>query len=69
MSERLFVEIVEKILQFIVGITFIYGGIYISKSALESKNMIESCVFGLLGVMVGFFLLSVVFCGAPGGPG
>lgn len=62
-------EILEKVLQFIIGIVFVFGGGYIAKSSLDAKNMIEAALFGLLGVMVGFFLIMVVFCGAPSGVG
>ncbi len=62
-------EFVEKILQFIVGIVFVLGGGFIAKSSLDAKNMIESALFGLLGVSVGLFLIIVVFFGAPSGPG
>lgn len=62
-------EIAEKILQLIIGVVFILGGGYIARASLDAKNMIESALFGLLGVTVGLFLVIVVFCGAPGGPG
>ncbi len=60
-------EIAEKCLQFIVGITFVLGGGFISKNALDAKNMIETALFGLLGVSAGLFLLICVFVGPPGG--
>lgn len=61
-------EIAEKCLEFIVGIVFVLGGGFISKNALDAKNMIETALFGLLGVSAGLFLLICVFCGPPGGP-
>lgn len=62
-------EFIEKVLQFIVGVVFVLGGGFIAKNSLDAKNMIESALFGLLGVSVGLFLIIVVFLGAPGGPG
>ena len=61
------VEIAERILEFIVGVVFVLGGGFIAKNALDAKNMIETALFGLLGVSAGLFLLICCFLGPPGG--
>jgi uncharacterized membrane protein len=57
----------DRILMVIVGVTFIAGGGFIAKNSLDAKNLIETALFGLLGVGVGIFLLIAGFFGAPGG--
>lgn len=49
-----------------VGLTFVGGGAYIAKSSLEAKNLIETAIFGLLGVAVGLFLIITSIVGPPG---
>lgn len=49
----------------IVGVTFIGGGLYIAKSSLDSKNLVETALFGLLGLGTGIFLVVAAICGAP----
>lgn len=55
----------ESIMMFIVGVTFIIGGGAITKNSLDSKNLIETALFGLLGLGTGIFLVICAFCGAP----
>jgi hypothetical protein len=55
----------ERVLMFVTGITFIVGGGFIAKSSLEAKNLIETALFGLLGVGMGIFLVICAFCGPP----
>ncbi len=55
----------DQVLMFVVGVTFVAGGTYIAKSALDAKNMIESALFGLMGVAIGLFLLICSINGAP----
>ena len=62
------VEVYERILEFIVGAVFVVGGGIIVKNALDSKNLVETALFGLLGVATGLFLCVCGICGAPGGP-
>ncbi|MBX9689432.1 MAG: hypothetical protein K2X27_22170 [Candidatus Obscuribacterales bacterium] len=62
-------DILQNILQLIVGVVFVLGGAYIARCALDAKNMIEAALFGMLGVSVGLFLIICVICGAPGGVG
>jgi hypothetical protein len=52
-------------LMLIVGVTFVAGGAYIARCALEAKNMIEAAMFGLMGATIGLFLISVAFFGTP----
>jgi hypothetical protein len=49
----------------IVGVTFIIGGGVIVKGALGAKNLIESSLFGLLGVCAGLFLVCAAVFGPP----
>ncbi|MBX9721492.1 MAG: hypothetical protein K2X81_08875 [Candidatus Obscuribacterales bacterium] len=60
-------EFAQRVLEFIVGAVFVLGGGYISRCSLDSKNMIEVALFGLLGVSIGLFLIIACFMGAPGG--
>lgn len=55
----------SRVLMFLVGITFVGGGTYIAKSSLEAKNMLESAMFGLMGVAIGLFLLICAIAGPP----
>lgn len=55
----------DKVLMIVIGITFIAGGTYIAKCSLEAKNLIESALFGLMGVAVGLFLLITAAVGPP----
>ena len=57
---------IERLLMFIVGVTFICGGGMIARGALESKNLIDTSLFGLLGIGVGIFLVISAICGPPG---
>lgn len=50
---------------FIVGVTFVAGGGYIAKSSLDAKNLMETALFGLLGVTIGLFLVICALCGPP----
>lgn len=63
------VEIYERILELVLGAVFVLGGGLIAKNSLESKNLVETALFGLLGVATGLFLCVCGLCGAPGGPG
>ncbi len=56
----------DRILMAIVGITFLAGGLFIAKNALDAKNLMETAWFGLLGVATGLFLLISAICGPPG---
>lgn len=55
----------DRFLMFMVGVTFVGGGTYIARCSLEAKNMLESAVFGLLGVAIGLFLLICAIAGPP----
>ncbi len=55
----------DQVLMFIVGITFIAGGSFIAKNALDAKNMVESALFGMMGVAIGLFLLICSINGPP----
>lgn len=56
---------IERLLMFIVGVTFVAGGGYIAKSSLDAKNLMETALFGLLGVTIGLFLVICALCGPP----
>jgi hypothetical protein len=55
----------DRILMAIVGITFIIGGGIIARSSLEAKNLIQTAIFGMIGVAVGMFLVISAICGPP----
>jgi hypothetical protein len=55
----------EKILMTLVGIMFIIGGGNIAKCSLEAKNLIQTAIFGMIGVAVGLFLVITAICGPP----
>lgn len=50
---------------FIVGAIFVGGGLTFVKGAFGAKNLIESALFGLVGVAAGLFLCIVAITGAP----
>ncbi|HEY9790800.1 MAG TPA: hypothetical protein V6D22_10400 [Candidatus Obscuribacterales bacterium] len=56
----------DRFLMAVVGLTFIAGGGFIAKNSLEAKNLIETALFGLLGVGIGIFLIISAVCGPPG---
>ena len=58
--------LLDRILMLSVGAIFILGGAIIARGALDAKNLIESSLFGLLGIGVGIFLVIAAFCGPPG---
>jgi hypothetical protein len=58
--------LIDRIMMFLVGVTFIGGGAFIAKNSLDAKNLIETALFGLLGVGVGIFLLISACFGPPG---
>lgn len=58
--------IIERLLMFIVGVTFVAGGGFIAKSSLDAKNLMETAMFGLLGLMAGLFLIITAICGPTG---
>lgn len=59
-------EVFTRILEFIIGLVFIGGGLIFVKQGLESKNLIESVLFALMGVMMGLFLCVTAVMGPPG---
>lgn len=56
---------IDRLLMIIVGLTFVLGGGYIAKNSLDAKNLMETALFGLLGVAAGLFLLIAAVCGPP----
>lgn len=56
---------IERFLMFTIGITFVAGGGYIAKSSLDAKNLVETALFGLLGVTAGLFLVICSIVGPP----
>lgn len=50
----------------LVGLVFITGGGLIAKNSLDAKNLIETALFGLLGVSAGLFLVICALVGPPG---
>lgn len=55
----------EQVLMVIIGVAFIVGGAVIAKGSIDSKNLIEVAIFGLLGVGSGLFLIITAICGPP----
>jgi hypothetical protein len=58
-------DLATRIMCFCVGITFIAGGLIFVKQSLEAKNLIESVLFSLMGVMAGLFLIVTAVMGPP----
>lgn len=56
---------IDRLLMFGVGITFLGGGLWIAKSALDSKNLMETSLFGLMVVATGLFLIVSSIAGPP----
>jgi hypothetical protein len=50
---------------FVLGLTFLGGGLIFVKQSLEAKNLIESVLFSLMGVMAGLFLIVTSIMGPP----
>jgi hypothetical protein len=50
---------------FVLGLTFIGGGLIFVKQSLDAKNLIESVLFSLMGVMAGLFLIVTAIMGPP----
>lgn len=55
----------EQCLMVVIGLIMIAGGGFIARGALDSKNLIETALFGLIGVGTGLFLIICAFCGPP----
>jgi hypothetical protein len=55
----------DRVVMFFIGAVFIGGGLVFIKGAFDAKNLIESALFGLLGVATGIFLCVVAIAGAP----
>ncbi|HEY9868056.1 MAG TPA: hypothetical protein V6D08_02510 [Candidatus Obscuribacterales bacterium] len=55
----------DRVVMFFIGAVFIGGGLVFIKGAFDAKNLIESALFGLLGVATGIFLCVVAITGAP----
>jgi hypothetical protein len=55
----------DSILMVVVGLVFVVGGSYLSYCSLGAQNMIESAMFGLMGVAIGLFLIATAFFGPP----
>jgi hypothetical protein len=58
-------HMLDSVLMVVVGVVFVAGGAYLSYCSLGAKNMIESAMFGLMGVTVGLFLIATAFFGPP----
>ena len=59
-------QLVLRVLLFVVGAIFVGAGGKFVKDSMGAKDLIESSLFGLLGVLVGLFLLGIAFFGPPG---
>lgn len=58
--------VILRILLFIVGTIFLVGGVVFVKQAFDgAKNMIQSVLFSLMGVMTGLLLLYWAIGGIP----
>ncbi|MBI4533051.1 MAG: hypothetical protein HY711_03815 [Candidatus Melainabacteria bacterium] len=56
----------DRLLMFVIGAIFVGAGGVFVKGALDAKNLIESALFGLLGVGIGLFLCVIAMIGPPG---
>ncbi|HEY9773419.1 MAG TPA: hypothetical protein V6C81_06380 [Planktothrix sp.] len=58
--------ILERVMMFIVGAVFLGGGLIFVKQAFDdSKNVIESVLFALMGVGTGIWLCLWALMGIP----
>lgn len=58
--------VILRIMMFIVGSVFLGGGLLFVKQSLDdSKNVIESVLFALMGVMTGLLLCFWAVAGIP----
>lgn len=58
--------VILRIMMFIVGSVFLGGGLLFVKQSLDdSKNVIESVLFSLMGVMTGLLLCFWAIAGIP----
>jgi hypothetical protein len=55
----------DAVLEVVIGLVFVGGGSYLAYCAIGAKNMIESAMFGLMGVAIGLFLIATAFFGPP----
>lgn len=59
-------DLLEKILLFIIGLTFIGGGGVLTKQAFDdAKNVFECIIFSMLVASVGVLLCVWTFTGPP----
>lgn len=59
-------DLLEKILLFIIGLTFVGGGGVLTKQAFDdAKNVFECIIFGMLVASVGVLLCVWTFTGPP----
>ncbi len=59
-------QLLLRVLLFVVGGIFIGAGARFIKDSMEAKDLIESTLFALLGVVIGLFLVGVALVGPPG---
>lgn len=55
-----------RILLFVVGAIFAGAGGRFVIDSMEAKDLIESTLFGLFGILIGLFLIGVAIFGPPG---
>ena len=60
-------EFLDRLLMALIGLVFCAGSAVIAKNSLDAKNMIETAMFGFLGLSVGVFLVVSACTGAPVG--
>ncbi|MBA3858646.1 MAG: hypothetical protein C0507_17200 [Cyanobacteria bacterium PR.3.49] len=58
-------DFASRIMCFVLGLTFLGGGLIFVKQSLDAKNLIESVLFSLMGVMAGLFLIVTAIMGPP----
>lgn len=58
--------IVERILLFLVGAIFLGAGGKFIIDSMDAKDLIESTLFGAMGVAIGLFLVVMAFVLQPG---
>lgn len=58
-------NVILRIILFVVGLVFLVAGGRFAKDSLEAKDLIESTLFGLFGVVIGLFCIGIGVFGPP----
>jgi hypothetical protein len=55
-----------RLMLFVVGVIFAGAGARFVRDSMEAKDLIESTLFGALGIAIGLFCIGIAFFGPPG---